>query len=71
MTAQAWPRATDCVQSPVRTWTRDVASETLLDRLRARVAELRSEPRAFELPDEVKMGLDAILVDVEARRPGT
>jgi len=46
-------------------------SRTLLDRLKARVAELRSEPRAFELSDEVKAGLDAILADVEAQRPGT
>jgi trimethylamine--corrinoid protein Co-methyltransferase len=45
-------------------------SQTLLDRLRARVAELRSEPRAFELSDEMKAGLDRILADVEARRPG-
>ena len=30
-------------------WEAD-GSKTLLDRLRARVAELRSEPRAFELP---------------------
>ena len=44
-------------------------SPTLLDRLKARVAELRSQPRAFELPDEVIMGLDAILADVEAQRP--
>ena len=29
-------------------------SQTLLDRLQARVAELRSEPRAFELPDDVE-----------------
>jgi trimethylamine---corrinoid protein Co-methyltransferase len=46
-------------------------SLTLLDRLKARVAELRSEPRAFELPDGVKAGLDATLAEVEARRPGT
>ena len=46
-------------------------SQTLLYRLRARVAELRSEPRAFELPDDVKAGLDRILADIEARRPGT
>ena len=38
-------------------WEAD-GSQTLLDRLRARVAELRSEPRAFELPDDVKAGLD-------------
>ena len=46
-------------------------SHTLLDRLKARVAELRSEPRAFELSDEVKAGLDRILAEVEAHRPGT
>jgi trimethylamine--corrinoid protein Co-methyltransferase len=46
-------------------------SRTLLDRLKARVAELRSEPRAFELSDDVKAGLDRILVDVETQRPGT
>jgi trimethylamine:corrinoid methyltransferase-like protein len=45
-------------------------SRTLLDRLRARVAKLRSEPRLVELPDEVKQGLDAILADVETHRPG-
>lgn len=41
---------------------------TLLDRLKARVAELRSEPRAFELADDAKAGLDTILADVEADR---
>jgi trimethylamine--corrinoid protein Co-methyltransferase len=46
-------------------------SKTLLDRLKARVAELRSEPRAFELPGDVKTGLDRILAEVEADRPGT
>ena len=46
-------------------------SRTLLDRLKARVAELRSEPRAVELPDDVKMGLERILTDVEAYRPGS
>ena len=51
-------------------WEAD-GSKTLLDRLKARVAELRSEPRAFELPDDAKTGLDAILADVEAHRPGT
>ena len=51
-------------------WQADGA-KTLLDRLQARVAELRSEPRAFELPDDVRTGLDAILADVEAHRPGT
>jgi trimethylamine--corrinoid protein Co-methyltransferase len=51
-------------------WRADGA-KTLLDRLTARVAELRSEPRAFELPADVKAGLDAILADVEAHRPGT
>ncbi len=50
-------------------WEAD-GSKTLLDRLKARVAELRSEPRAFELPDDVKMGLDRILADVEAHRQG-
>ena len=49
-------------------WEAD-GSKTLLDRLQARVAELRSEPRAFELPDDVKAGLDPILADVEAHRP--
>jgi len=44
-------------------------STTLLDRLKARVAELRSEPRAFELSDEVKAGLDRVLAEVEAHRP--
>ena len=46
-------------------------SQTLLDRLRTRVAALRAEPRAFELSDDVKAGLDRILADVEAHRPGT
>ena len=46
-------------------------SKTLLDRLQARVAGLRSEPRAFELPEGAKSGLDRILADVEAHRPGT
>jgi trimethylamine:corrinoid methyltransferase-like protein len=46
-------------------------SHTLLDRLKARVAELRSEPRAFELSDDAKAGLDRILTDVEADRPGS
>jgi trimethylamine--corrinoid protein Co-methyltransferase len=45
-------------------------SMTLLDRLRGRVAELRSEARAFELPGDVTAGLEAILATVEARRPG-
>jgi trimethylamine---corrinoid protein Co-methyltransferase len=45
-------------------------SQTLLDRLKARVAELRSEPRAFELGAEQKAGLDRVLVEVEAHRPG-
>ena len=45
-------------------------SKTLLDRLRARVAELRSEPRAFELSDAAKAGLDRVLAEVEAHRPG-
>ena len=46
-------------------------SKTLLDRLKARVAELRSEPRAFELSDAAKAGLDRVLAEVEAHRPGT
>jgi trimethylamine--corrinoid protein Co-methyltransferase len=46
-------------------------SHTLLDRLKARVAALRAEPRTFELADDVKAGLDRILAEVEARRPGT
>ena len=46
-------------------------SPTLLDRLKARVAELRSEPRAFELSDDVKAGLDGILAEVQAQRPGS
>ena len=46
-------------------------SKTLLDRLRARVAELRSEPRAFELSDEAKAGLDRVLAEVQASRPGS
>ena len=46
-------------------------SRTLLDRLKARVAALRAEPRAFELSDEVKAGLDRVLAEVEAQRPGT
>jgi trimethylamine---corrinoid protein Co-methyltransferase len=50
-------------------WEAD-GSQTLLDRLRARVAELRSEPRAFELDDEAKDGLARVLADVEAQRPG-
>jgi trimethylamine---corrinoid protein Co-methyltransferase len=44
---------------------------SLLDRLRARVAELRSGPRAFELDADVKAGLDRILAEVEAHRPGS
>lgn len=44
---------------------------TLLDRLKARVAELRSEPRAFGLGSEVEAGLERILAEVEAHRPGT
>jgi trimethylamine--corrinoid protein Co-methyltransferase len=46
-------------------------SKTLLDRLKARVAGLRAQPRAFELGDDVKVGLDHVLVTVEAHRPGT
>ena len=45
-------------------------SRTLLDRLRARVAELRSQPRDFQLSDDVKAGLDRVLAEVEAQRPG-
>ena len=44
-------------------------SPTLLDRLSARVAALRAEPRAFELGDDVKAALDRILAEVEASRP--
>jgi len=46
-------------------------SKTLLDRLRVRVAALRAEPRAFELSVETKAGLDRVLAEVEAHRPGT
>jgi trimethylamine--corrinoid protein Co-methyltransferase len=46
-------------------------SPTLLDRLRARVAALRAEPRAFELDDVAKAELDRILTEVEAHRPGS
>ena len=46
-------------------------SKTLLDRLRARVAELRSEPRAFELSDAAKTGLGRVLAEVEAHRLGS
>jgi len=48
----------------------DEGSLTLLDRLKARVAELRSEPRAFELAAETKAQLERILAEVEASRPG-
>ena len=51
-------------------WEAD-GSKTLLDRLRARVAELRSEPRAFELPDDVKAGLDRSSRTSRPLRPGT
>jgi trimethylamine--corrinoid protein Co-methyltransferase len=51
-------------------WKAD-GSATLLDRLQARVAELRSEPRAFELDASAKAGLDRVLAEVEAHRPGT
>ena len=44
-------------------------SPTLVDRLRARVAALRAEPRAFELSAEAKSELDRILAEVEADRP--
>ena len=43
-----------CSTRPATTAGRPRARTTLLDRLRARVAELRSEPRAFELADDVK-----------------
>ena len=46
-------------------------SLTLLDRLKARVAALRAEPRAFDLSDAAKFGLDNILAEVEAQRPRT
>jgi trimethylamine--corrinoid protein Co-methyltransferase len=46
-------------------------SLTLLDRLRARVAALRAEPRAFELSDEAKAGLERVLAEVETHRPGS
>ncbi len=46
-------------------------SRTLLDRLSARVAELRSEPRAFELDADVTAGLERILAEVGAARPGS
>ncbi len=46
-------------------------SLTLLDRLKARVAALRAEPRAFELDATATAGLDAVLAEVEAHRPGT
>jgi trimethylamine---corrinoid protein Co-methyltransferase len=45
-------------------------SRTLLDRLLSRVAELRSQLRDFQLSDDVKAGLDRVLAEVEARRPG-
>jgi trimethylamine--corrinoid protein Co-methyltransferase len=46
-------------------------SPTLLDRLRARVAALRAEPRAFELDAAVTAEFDRILAEVEAHRPGS
>lgn len=46
-------------------------SLTLLDRLKARVAALRAEPRAFELDATATAGLDAVLAEVEVHRPGT
>jgi trimethylamine--corrinoid protein Co-methyltransferase len=46
-------------------------SPTLVDRLRARVAALRAEPRAFGLSDAVTAELDRILAEVGAHRPGT
>ena len=56
--------------TPHDRWQAGGAS-TLLDRLRARVAELRSGPRAFTLDGETTAGLDRILADVEAHRPGS
>ena len=56
--------------TPHDRWETEGAS-TLLDRLRARVAELRSGPRAFELDGETTAGLDRILAAVEAHRPGS
>ena len=48
----------------------DEGSPTLLDRLKARVAALRAEPRAFELGAEAKADLDRILAEVQESRPG-
>jgi trimethylamine--corrinoid protein Co-methyltransferase len=48
----------------------DEGSPTLLDRLKARVAALRAEPRAFELSTDAKADLDRILAEVEGSRPG-
>ena len=45
-------------------------AQTLLDRLKARVAALRAEPRAFALSSEATAALDRILAEVEADRPG-
>lgn len=46
-------------------------SQTLVDRLKARVAALRAEPRAFELDAAAKAGLERVLAEVEAHRPGS
>jgi trimethylamine--corrinoid protein Co-methyltransferase len=48
----------------------DEGAPTLVDRLRARVAALRAEPRAFELSARVKAELDRVLAEVEESRPG-
>jgi trimethylamine--corrinoid protein Co-methyltransferase len=42
---------------------------TLLGRLQARVAELRSRPRTFKLADDVAISLDRILAEGEGHRP--
>lgn len=46
-------------------------SPTLVDRLRARVAALCAEPRAFALDDAATGELDRILAGAEERRPGS
>ena len=56
--------------TPHDRWQAEGAT-TLLDRLRARVTELRSEPRIFDLDADVKAGLERILAEVEAHRPGS
>ena len=43
-------------------------SQTMGERLKAKVAELRAQPREFELALEVKAGLDGILAEAEATR---